>query len=125
MQRAFVANAAFVVNNIFGIAKGTSLGRMSITCLVFVISGVMHVIGMRMMGPTCDGWPVFRHYCLMAFGIVFEDLVRQFHSHSVMGKIGATPSRRLRRVVGYLWTFLFMSWILPKMFFPNAVCADG
>lgn len=125
MQRAFVANAAFVVNNIFNIAKGTALGRICVTFLVFIISGVMHVIGVRMIGPTCQGGPVFRYYCLMALGIVFEDLVRQLYLHSVVGNMGTATSRLLGRAVGYLWTFLFMSWTLPKLFFPNEACADG
>ena len=122
MHRGFVSNSAFIVHSLFGIAKGTPVGRLSITSMVFVISGVMHAAGVRMVGPNCKGGPVIWYYCITGLGIIFEDSVEMLYSRMFGDILRSPASRRLDRVVGYMWTILFMSWRLPKLLFANASC---
>ena len=115
-----MANAAFILRPFFGTTKGTPFAQLSMICLVFVISGTMHVIGLKVAVPTYNGRHLFWFYCLNGLGIIFEDVVWMLYSHFVGNKVKSLVSCRLGRVVGYIWTFLFMSWAIPKMYFPHS-----
>lgn len=117
MHRAFVANAAFILHFFLGTTKGSPFAQSSIIGLVFVISGAMHVVGLKVVLPTCKVGSMFWYYCLHGLGIIIEDTVSR-----MVGKVIKSPEfRRLARVVGYIWTFLYISWIIPTKY-PITLC---
>lgn len=119
MHRAFVANATFILRFFLPTTKGTPFARLGITGLCFIISGAMHVAGSKVAIPSYNnGRHLFWFYCLNWIGIIVEDVVSMLHSHLVGSKIKSV-SCQLGCVVGYIWTFLFMSWAIPKMYFPK------
>jgi hypothetical protein len=120
MQRAFVANATFILGFFFDTTKRTPFAQLSMTGVVFVISGSMHVIGRKLTVPTMNEGNLFWFYCLNGLGIIFEDVVQILYSHTVGNVVKSSVSRRLGHVVGYVWTFLFISWTIPKMYAVNS-----
>lgn len=121
MHRALVANATFIVRLFLG-SKRNIFTKLGITGLVFVISGAMHVVGLKVAVPERNGSYLFWFYCLNGLGIIFEDIVWTLYSYLAgnMVDLDSSLSRRLGRAIGYIWTFLFFSWSIPKMYSPNS-----
>ena|SRR5579871_5939294 len=119
MHKAFVANAAFIFRCFLGTTKGKFFTQLSITGLVFIISGVMHLVGSKVAVPTSNGGNIFWFYCLNGLGIIFEDIVRIMYSYLIGNKVESSSSRRLGRAIGYIWTFLFISWSIPRLYLPS------
>lgn len=114
-----MANTAFILHSSLGMTKGTTFAQLSMTGLAFVISGAMHVAGQKVAEPTRNGRSLFGFYCLNGLGIIFEDAIRILYFRLVGNEVKLSVLHRLGRVLGYIWTFLFMSWAISKMYFRN------
>lgn len=91
--------------------------------LVFVISGVMHAVPLKLLGGECAAWPVVRWYLLVVGGIVVEDLVLGAVKYlGLLTEGAASGKKRYWRYIGYVWVWCWFSWSLPKLVFPNWMC---
>jgi hypothetical protein len=118
LRTCFVSHASVVTYSVFRIRRGTWLARWSVTMLVFLISGVMHAVPLKLLGGACDAWPVMHWYFLAVLGIMAEDLVL-----GAFAMLGCLEGRRWR-FLGYVWVWGWFAWSLPKIVFPNWMCWD-
>jgi len=76
---------------------GRYLGRAGIVMGAFVVSGVLHDVGLRGMGRGADTLPVAGFFFMHGIGVVMEHAWKQ------------ATGRRVGGIIGWLWTF---SWLV-------------
>lgn len=133
----FISHASLITDNIFHIPRNTKLNRAATTILIFGFSAGMHAASMFFKNKSCSVMPVMFWFWLMGIGIVVEDAFQSCYMCLSL-RVQEKRLSRLKetrkvikitartRFVGYMWVWLFFSWSLPKLVFPDVDCiAEG
>ncbi|CVK96792.1 related to TRI7-trichothecene biosynthesis gene cluster [Fusarium mangiferae] len=117
-RKTFTGLGDFVPDRLLRLRRGTLLSRYTRLFLTFLASGLMHhCIGHLYSFAADETFASEWFYVLQAVGIAFEDAVQAMtaHVHIPMS---------VRRVVGYLWVLMFLSWSTPICSYPSMRVGD-
>lgn len=104
-------------------STNVSLARTVIVIVVFVMSGAMHSLSVKLIGSSCDPWPFTWWYVLHALALLLEDCVQRLLKCLVPKKdTGKTRTGTGAQIAGYIWVYFFFWWSLPRLVFPNVDC---
>ncbi|PGH17471.1 hypothetical protein AJ79_01071 [Helicocarpus griseus UAMH5409] len=84
--------------------------------LIFLISGIAHIISDRMIGIPYRDTRIVSLFLSQAVGIMFEDAGRWIY-RCVTGSKREGPVKIWHRVVGYAWLVVFALWAVPEWVF--------
>ena len=87
--------------------------------LVFLISGLQHLLGSALMGAPCRSSGVLGFYCSFPLGILIEDCVQAVWTGRDQHTSG--PKRRTllwERGIGFVWVVVWFSLTVPWYLYP-------
>ncbi|KAF4958081.1 hypothetical protein FSARC_11117 [Fusarium sarcochroum] len=117
-RKEFTSWGDLLPDKIFRLRRGTLLSRYTRLFLTFLVSGLMHhSLGHLYSFAADDTFASERFYTLQAVGIAFEDAVQ-----ALTADIPLPMS--VRRVVGYIWVLVFLSWSTPTCSYPSMRVGD-
>ncbi|KAI2769577.1 membrane bound O-acyl transferase family-domain-containing protein [Daldinia loculata] len=105
------ALANYVVYNIFRLRKSGSLVRYMRICLMFAISGVIHIAIDFSSGIPVSKSGALRFFLIQPLGILIEDII------SVAPGIALLP-QIVQRFLSFIWLSLWMTWTAPGYVYP-------
>lgn len=122
MRRSFTGHASYIVSNILGLPRVSSITRCAIVFISFLISGIMHAL-VSPMPLSCAGPRVMLFYCGLAGVVILESMITRLcqRYNSRMEKNGLIPYFQF---AGYIWVGLFHVWTTPKVVYPSVVCVQ-
>ena len=114
LRQTLSGPASFLAHRVLRLPQHGPLPRYTKLCTVFLLSGLLH----EYVGVTCGiSWFTsgsLQFFLTQATGIMFEDLVQEICRYAVLvlhlkpEKYASTNT--VVRVVGRLWTALFLVW---------------
>lgn len=107
-----------------GMSQKTALSRFIRNFLVFAGSAWMHGTVDWRMSPPCGYSRSLIYWFLQPMAFALEGVVSHYWQQYVMRRYDP-PRRELvvfERVVGYLWTFSWFYWCVPKRLYPLLTC---
>ncbi|KAF4435899.1 hypothetical protein F53441_13407 [Fusarium austroafricanum] len=117
-RKTFTSLGDFVPDRIFRLRRGTLVSRYTRLFLAFLMSGLMHhCIGHLYLFAADAMFASERFYAIQAVGIAFEDAVQAMTAHVHI-------PMPVRRVVGYIWVLVFLSWSTPISSYPSMRAGD-
>jgi len=108
MRKGFTPHSVFLTTEIFGLRKGTGLGRAMVVLLSFFISGVMHTITAWAPGPCQNVRPLWS-FVEIGLVILLEQAVQQLYRklHKTLGLRWKRAEVVWWRVFGYCWVVVY------------------
>ena len=64
-------------------------------------------------------------FVTQAFGIIIEDTVETLYHFSYGNDIKRSRAPGWAKTIGYVWTFAFLVWPTPSLFYPSAARATA
>lgn len=115
LRQGLNGHADVIADSVLKIPRATLLSRYTRLFLAFLISGLIHHSSDLAMGiPRAEAGSLVL-FLLQPLGIMLEDaiqtLTRRFPTSRSLDQV--------RRVVGYVWVVVFLSWSTPKWFYPQ------
>jgi glyoxylate utilization-related uncharacterized protein len=110
--------AAVIIDNIlWTLPRGSLVRRYALNTTVFIISGAVHVFLEGLHG-TCGVRYTMFWFSIQPLAFVLEAAVQYTGLHNVVGK-------KISRVVGYCWVFMWLFCSIPKRAYPKMTCATA
>jgi Membrane bound O-acyl transferase family len=120
----YLSYASLITCRILRIDPRSTTGKHLMTFWVFFISGIAHALVTWHVGFRCGWWQDLWWFCANAVGILVEEVVKA----AVEGILGWKALRMvsgLERPIGYVWTWGFLFWSVPKWQYPKMICGIG
>lgn len=112
-RKGYTSLSEFIISDLLQIPYNTLLSRYSRLMTVFLISAFQHVAHDLAPGKTGFDTGSMVFFPLQALGIMVEDLVQYLFRDVCNGK-----RRYMKRVVGYVWVFVWFMVFMPIEHYP-------
>ncbi|RDW65127.1 hypothetical protein BP6252_10778 [Coleophoma cylindrospora] len=115
LRSSLEACTSFLITCVFGISSHhKTLIRYLRVFLAFYITALIHIPGVVVLGgsPFASGCPTF--FIMQAVGILIESMVIYLWSAISRTPIDNMPTRRMTKVLGYVWVLAWTSWTGPS-----------
>lgn len=123
-MRGFLTGIASWLVSFTGLRSGI-VKRYAELLIAFAVSGLLHTggdVGQGMSLGSFSEWTTLRFFVTQAAGIMLEDAIigawRRVAGRGVRARFGR-PSL-WKRVLGYVWLAVFMTWSTPRWAYPHA-----
>ncbi|MCJ1352564.1 MAG: hypothetical protein MMC33_002548 [Icmadophila ericetorum] len=126
IRSRFVVLPELIVYKIFRLRRGRLLTRYTNLFLVFLASGIFHLLIDIAQGlPFAESGSI-KYYCLQALGIMLEDGVQAvYRSLYGLKRDAAQPPSLIVKLVGYAWVLSFFVLFTPMWLYPTAYRNNG
>lgn len=117
IRRGCSSIAHFAAHRCLGLKKGSFITRYVVITLVFMVSGVFHLLSdLPQLIPVSESGAM-PFFCIQAFGIMLEDAVQ-----AVLRKFLGESNNRVvvpaKRLIGYSWVVAWLAWTSPIWIYP-------
>lgn len=119
VQRPFVDVAAYLLKAV-GIPSRSAVGNMLVPFSVFLLSGIAHGVATWRLGFRC-GWLEDVAWFGAQFAVITAEEVVLSGLRRAFGKRVPAWSGT---AVGYIWTWSWMLWSIPKLQFAKIECGQ-
>ncbi|KAF3391498.1 Acetyltransferase pyr8 [Penicillium rolfsii] len=126
LRGPFTAVSNFIARDFLHLARPSILERYTNMFIVFLLSGILHVMTDHIQSIPFEYSGAIIHFPITIFGIMFEDGVQELwkrvspsanaNSASALEKDSVPPL--WQRIVGYVWTLLWLSVVSTWYFHP-------
>ncbi|KAI9926617.1 hypothetical protein MW887_004386 [Aspergillus wentii] len=104
----------FVTLSLLGLSRPSLLERYTHLTLVFMLSGILHVVYYIASGITGGSSGAMLCFTSNAFGVVFEDAIIYCWRRALPG----VETQRLAKCVGYIWVISYLCCTMAWWFYP-------
>lgn len=104
------------MHQVQGLPKHGYLQRYEKVFWSFALSGVLHLANDIGLGVPLSESGAMSFFVLQAVGFVLEDTFQAAWHKYVRKETGI-----FEKVVGYLWTALYVSWTAPRWIYPESM----
>ena len=120
-------SATWLTQSVLGLRRGTLAARYAHLFLVFFHSGVYHLLINIAEGTDLRHSTSVTFFVTQAVAIAVEDLVIWLGQRALGVKPGVAGSRPSLgwRILGYVWTALFLAWSFPVWAYPIIARSQG
>lgn len=118
LRRGCGSIAHAITYTLLRLRRGGFIGRYLFILLTFAISGVFHTFSDISQGIGFKESGAMIFFCIQALGIVVEDGVKAMVRSPKEGEQRGNVLFGWRKVTGYLWVLLWLSWTTPKWTYP-------
>lgn len=111
--------SSYLTDDILALRRPSRLRRYLHMFLVFLISGLQHLLDSVLMGAPYRSLGVLGFYCSFPLGILIEDCVQAVWARLFPNSLG--PRRRTllwKRGVGFVWVVVWFSLTAPGYMYP-------
>ena len=122
VQHSYRAYGSLLSQKILRLPPGSTADRICVNFSVFFISGIVHAFITVQLGFKCGYWEDLAFFIMCYAALLVEVSVQRVASW-VLGE--AWQSSWICRILGYMWVFGFLFWVLPKHQYPKVLCASA
>jgi hypothetical protein len=115
---AYVSWSKFITLRILRFRSGSNMATLVIRFLVFLLSGVVHILVAWQFKQSYGVWRQIAWSCQNFTALVVEAIVLRRLAVYFGAKNDTGFIRVLGRIAGHAWVFAFFFWAVPKLHYP-------
>ncbi|KAI0409013.1 membrane bound O-acyl transferase family-domain-containing protein [Xylaria palmicola] len=125
-HRLYVASN-WLLHRLLRLPRGKLVVRYLRVCLVFILSGILHVAIDFASGISWRDSGALRFFSIQPVGIIIEDLFLSIYQSYRNRNTPGVHVSTLQRCFGFLWVGLWIAWTVPAYMYPvlNSTEAGG